>query len=232
MSHKISIFYDGMQVDKCAPLKWIDGVTTNCSLFSTHTLKNYSAFWEMHKHSLQGKQVSFQIWEEETAKAIEQIQNIHAIDSSIFVKIPVVNTSGKYNTELFEYAIQHKIPINVTCVYTLEQIDFAYDLLKSYDVPVLLSVFAGPISDLGIDPAPYVTYAVHRFRANKNVQVLWAGCREPYTIDRAQQMGCHIITVPDGVIEKLHSTKTLEQLSIERVSKFYRDATTGGIQIR
>ena len=232
MSNKIQIFYDGMHIDKYAGLTWVDGVTTNCSLFSTHSLKNYSDFWDLHKQSLKGKQISFQIWEENEQKAIEQIRNIHLIDKSIFVKIPVVNTKGEYNTSLFKYAIKHNIPVNITCVYTLEQIDYAHELFSTYTNPVLLSIFAGPISDLGVDPSPYVTYAVNRFRHNNNVKVLWAGCREPYTIIRAEQMGCHIITVPDGVIEKLNSKKTLEQLSIERVNKFYHDATTGEIQIR
>ena len=30
----------------------------------------------------------------------------------------------------------------------------------------------------------------------KNVEILWASVREPYNYLQAQQLGCHIITVP------------------------------------
>lgn len=232
MFEKIEIFYDGMNIEKYARSDLIKGFTTNCSQFSTHSLRNYTQFYEKNKELIAAKPISFQIWDETTETAIQQINAIHAINEHIFVKIPIISTSGAYNTELFQHAIQNTIPVNVTCVYTYDQIDYAYSLFKDYATPVLLSVFAGPISDIGLDPTSYVTYAVNLFRKNSHVKVLWAGCREIYTIRRAEDMGCHIITVPDGVIEKLFVEKTLEELSRERVTKFHTDATNDKIVIR
>ena len=37
----------------------------------------------------------------------------------------------------------------------------------------------------------------------KNVEILWASVREPYNYLQAQQLGCHIITVPPSIIEKI-----------------------------
>ena len=37
----------------------------------------------------------------------------------------------------------------------------------------------------------------------KNVEILWASVREPYNYIQAKQLGCHIITVPPSIIEKI-----------------------------
>ena len=42
--------------------------------------------------------------------------------------------------------------------------------------------------------------------------VLWASVREPYNYTQAKQLGCHIITIPPSIIEKL--LKILEKHSI------------------
>ena len=37
----------------------------------------------------------------------------------------------------------------------------------------------------------------------KNVEILWASVREPYNFLQAQQINCHIITIPPSTIEKI-----------------------------
>ena len=37
----------------------------------------------------------------------------------------------------------------------------------------------------------------------KNVEILWASVREPYNYIQAKQIGCHIITIPPSIIEKI-----------------------------
>jgi transaldolase len=39
----------------------------------------------------------------------------------------------------------------------------------------------------------------------KNVEILWASVREPYNYLQAKKLGCHIITVPPNIIEKIES---------------------------
>lgn len=119
--------------------------------------------------------------------------------------------------------------MNVTSLYTYEQIERASRCLEGSTVPLIVSVFAGPISDIGIDPVPYIHHAKRVF--GSRAKILWAGCREAYTVQRAIAAGADIITVPDGVIERLHSKKTLEDLSIERIRKFRFDAQKGHTKI-
>ena len=124
------------------------------------------------------------------------------------------------------------MPINITAIYTYDQIKQSYELVKSIDTKVIISIFGGPISDSGMDPSPFILYAKHLFKDLKNVEILWAGCRELYTITRAENLGCDIITVPGDIIDKMNLFKyDLNLLSLKRVNKFRNDAINGKISI-
>ena len=227
----IDIYYDGLHLSKYAHLPFVKGFTTNCTIFATDSDKHYTAFYEKNREFLKGRPFSFQIWEDDEEKAKAQIDAIATIDPSIFIKIPILTTEGRSNRPLLEYAVSKNLPINVTALHTMDQIETAYECLKSSVKPAIISVFAGPISDIGVDPTPFLHYAVTLFRNKPLMKILFAGAREPYSIQRAEQAGCHIITIPDAVIEKLLVSKTLEDLTLERVQKFHKDAVQAGIKI-
>ena len=49
--------------------------------------------------------------------------------------------------------------------------------------------------------------------------------REPYNYIQAKQIGCHIITVPPAIIEKIENFgKTFDQLTTETVKNFLIDS--------
>ena len=110
MEYTIKLFYDGLNIQKYAQHKAIKGITTNCSLFSNNSIKNYNEFYHLNKEKIAEKPISFQIWEENTELAIQQINDIYAINPAVYIKIPIINTVGLYNTLLFEHAI--KIGVN------------------------------------------------------------------------------------------------------------------------
>ena len=59
----------------------------------------------------------------------------------------------------------------------------------------------------------------------KNVEILWASTREPYNYIQARQIGCHIITIPPTIIEKIEKFgKASEKLTIETVKGFLKDS--------
>ena len=229
---RIEIFYDGMDILKYSTHKSVSGFTTNCSVFSKWSVKHYEDYYGQVSENLKGRSLSMQVWEDDIERARAQINGIYKINPSIFVKIPMINTLGAYNDELFIHAMSMKMNINITCLYTLEQIQHAHDLFKTYDSPIIVSVFAGPISDTGIDPSPFVTTAVSLFASKKNAKILWAGCREVYSIQRAINNGCHIITAPDSVIDKLNQLgKDLMIASVDRAKTFQQDAVRGQLII-
>ena len=55
----------------------------------------------------------------------------------------------------------------------------------------------------------------------KNVKILWASVREPYNYLQSKQLGCHIITVPPLIIEKIEKFgKSYDTLTKETVKTF------------
>ena len=66
----------------------------------------------------------------------------------------------------------------------------------------------------------------------KNVEILWASVREPYNYLQAKQLGCHIITIPPNIIEKIENFgKTYEQLTKETVKTFLLDSKKSKFKI-
>ena len=66
----------------------------------------------------------------------------------------------------------------------------------------------------------------------KNIEILWASVREPYNYLQAKQLGCHIITVPPKIIEKIEKFgKSFSDLSIETVKGFLKDSKKSKFKI-
>ena len=66
----------------------------------------------------------------------------------------------------------------------------------------------------------------------KNVEILWASVREPYNYLQANQLGCHIITIPPPTIQKIENFgKTFDKLTKETVRGFLVDAKKSNFKI-
>ena len=99
-------------------------------------------------------------------------------------------------------------------------------------VPAIISIFAGRISDTGTDATKIVRESVQYTVDRKNIEILWASCRDLYSIVEAEACGCQIITVPNAILEKLKLFgKDLTEYSLETVREFFRDAASLGYKI-
>ena len=66
----------------------------------------------------------------------------------------------------------------------------------------------------------------------KNVEILWASVREPYNYLQSKQLGCHIITAPPSIIEKIEKFgKTFDDLTKETVKAFLVDSKKSRFKI-
>ena len=66
----------------------------------------------------------------------------------------------------------------------------------------------------------------------KNVEILWASVREPYNYLQAKQLGCHIITIPPSIIEKIEKFgKSFDQLTKETIKAFLIDSKKSRFKI-
>ena len=94
------------------------------------------------------------------------------------------------------------IKLNITAVYTAKQTEKILKVINK-KTKVLISIFAGRAGDTGKDPIPEFEKSLKLSRNFKNVEILWASVREPYNYLQANQIGCHIITVPPSIIKKI-----------------------------
>ena len=97
---------------------------------------------------------------------------------------------------------------------------------------VIISLFAGRTADAGKDPVPEFIKSIKLAKNYKNVEILWASVKEPYNYLQAKQIGCHIITIPPAIIEKICKFgKTFDQLTIETVKNFLIDSKKSKFKI-
>ena len=97
---------------------------------------------------------------------------------------------------------------------------------------VIISIFGGRAADTGNDPVPEFKKSIKLAKSFKNVSILWASVREPYNYLQAKQLGCHIITIPPKIIEKIEKFgKTFDQLTKETVKTFLIDSKKSNFKI-
>lgn len=228
----MKIFYDGINIQKFSTVDFIEGFTTNPSIIKNINTQNYKDFaLEMLKFT-NNKCVSFEVFADDHELMIKEAEEISLWDKSIYVKIPIINTRGEYSIPVIQYLQNKKIKLNITAVFTKEQIDNIINIINP-EIPVIISIFAGRIADTGVDPTILIKYTVEYFKNYQNVEILWASIREPYNITEARNSGCHIITVPDAILNKYIECngKDLTEFSIETVKMFYNDGLKSGIKI-
>ena len=90
---------------------------------------------------------------------------------------------------------------------------------------VIISIFAGRMSDAGKDPIREIKQSIMYAKRYKNVKVLWASTREAYNYLHARKLGCDIITVPPSIIKKIEAFgKSFQSLTVETVKAFLVDS--------
>ena len=88
------------------------------------------------------------------------------------------------------------------------------------------------MADTGKDPIPQFKDSIRFAKKYKNVEILWASTREPYNYLQAKNLGCHIITIPPSIIEKIEKFgKSFDQLTKETVKAFLIDSKKSRFKI-
>ena len=159
------------------------------------------------------------------------ILKINTWAKNVYVKIPVVNSKGKFMGKIIRELNSKNIKLNITAVYTSNQTKKILKYLNK-KTRVIISIFAGRAGDTGKDPIPEIKKSVALSKKFKNVEILWASVREPYNYLQAKQLGCHIITIPPSIIEKIKKFgKSFDQLTQETVKAFLVDSKKSNFKI-
>ena len=218
-------------IRKFSKKKIVKGFTTNPSLMRKAGAKDYKSYCKKIIKVSKKKPVSFEVFGDDYLSMKEQALKINSLGKNIFVKVPIVNSKGTFSTKIIKDLNKRKIKLNITAVYNTKQVR---KILKSIDkkTKVIISLFVGRAADAGKDPIPELKKSISISKKFKNVEILWASVREPYNFLQAKQLGCHIITIPPSIIEKIENFgKTFDQLTIETVKAFLTDSKKSKFKI-
>ena len=232
---KVKIFADGADLQGIAELArqpYIHGVTTNPTLMRKVGLTNYEDFARAVLKEVKSKPISFEVFSDDFAEMCRQALKIHAWQDNIYVKIPITNTSGESSIPLIQRLAREGVKLNVTAVLTPDQVRAVAAVLDP-SIPAIVSVLAGRIADTGVDPLPIMRESVEIVSDVAKTELLWASVREVLNVVQAAACGCHIVTVPHDILKKFVQLagKDLDELSLDTVRMFYRDAAAAGFTL-
>ena len=229
---KIKIYIDGPDNKEIKKyFSSVDGFTFNPSLFRKLNVKDYLGYTKSLLKLTKKKPLSIEVFADDEKNCFYQAKKISEISKNIFVKIPITYTSGKSTKNLIKKLSQHNIKLNITAIFTLNQIKEIYPMIKNKSH--ILSIFAGRLYDIGIDANKEFKKMSTFIKRKTKCKSLWASCRMTYDIKSAAGVGADIITVPPIYLnkKKLFGLKP-KKYSLDTVKGFYLDAKKSGFKIK
>ena len=229
---KITVFCDGPKLDEIdikLPID-IDGYTFNPSLFRKNNAKDYLAYSKEILRKCETKPVSLEVISDTQDEMIRQGMILGKLKENVYVKVPIVFSNGKSTKEVIKKLVKQNIKLNITAIFTLDQIKEIINEIK--DTNTILSIFVGRIFDSGIDGEKAIEEMNYFIKNNSKCKSLWASTRMPYDIIKAIKTKTDIITMPIEQINKLSKFgKKQDIYSIETVKQFYEDALKSKFRI-
>ena len=209
----------------------VKGFTTNPSLMRLAGAKNYKDYSKKILKICKNKPISFEVFSDDLNSMINQAYLINSWGKNVYVKIPVVNSRGKFTGKVIKELSNQGVKLNITAVYTFEQVKKIYKLLNK-NTKSIISIFAGRMSDTGKDPIPVFKSSLSLTKKNKNIMILWASTREAYNFIQAKKLGSNIITMPPKIIDQIKNFgKSYKSLTINTVKNFLIDSKKSRFKI-
>jgi len=222
---------DTKLINKFNKKKIVKGFTTNPSLMRKAGAKDYKAYSKKILKLCKKKPISLEVFADDNLSMINQGVKINSWGKNVYVKVPVVNSKNKFTGKAIHELNKKNIKLNITAVYTAHQTRKILKVINK-KTKVIISIFAGRAGDAGKDPIPEFLKSIRLSKKYKNVEILWASVREPYNFIQAKRIGCHIITVPPTIIEKIEKFgKTYKSLTLETVYNFLQDSIKSNFKI-
>ena len=211
--------------------KIVKGFTTNPTLMRKAGAKNYKLYSQKILKICKNKPISFEVFADDQQSMIEQGKKINNWGKNVYVKVPVVNSKNNFMGNVIKELNSKNIKLNITAVYNSKQTKKILNVINNR-TKVIISIFAGRAADSGKNPVPEFVKSIKLSKKFKNVEILWASVREPYNYLQAKKLGCHIITIPPNIIEKIENFgKSFDQLTKETVKAFLVDSRKSKFKI-
>jgi len=231
----IKIYADGAEINEIIKMSkddFIDGFTTNPTLMAKLGITDYLGFAKEVLTHVKDKSISFEVFSDDLDEMYRQALILRDLGDNVWVKIPVTNTKSEPTYDLIHKLSHEGVKVNATALFTHEHIEKVYDALNP-NINSIISIFAGRIANVGLDPEPTMEFAAELTKEHPLVETLWASTREIFNIVEAARTNTDIITVPFSLINAYHKDfgKDLDQFSLETVKMFYEDAKKSGFSI-
>jgi transaldolase len=218
-------------VKKFNKKKIVKGFTTNPSLMRKAGAKNYELYSKKLLKVCKKKPISFEVFADENQTMIDQGIKINGWGKNVYVKVPVVNSKNNFTGKVIKRLNENNVKLNITAVYSHKHTKKILQVINK-KTNVIISIFAGRAADTGKDPITEFEKSIFLAKNYKNVKILWASVREPYNYLQAKNLGCHIITIPPNIIEKIENFgKSFDQLTLETVKGFLIDSKKSKFKI-
>ena len=209
----------------------VKGFTTNPTLMKKAGVTDYVKFARQAIEAIPDMPLSFEVFSDDFGTMQKEAKTIAGWGKNVFVKIPITNTKQESSIPLIRTLSADGICVNVTAIMTIAQVEAAVNALTE-GVGSYISVFAGRISDTGVNARETMVNTNEICHQKKGVESLWASCREVYNVIEANEIGVDIITVTNDILKKLGALdKDLTQFSLETVQMFYRDGQSLGFSV-
>ena len=222
---------DLSSIKKFNKLKIVKGFTTNPTLMRKAGAKDYKSYSKEILKICRNKPISLEVFADDEKSMIEQGKKINSWGKNVYVKVPVINSKNRFTGKVIKELNNSNIKLNITAVYTAKQTEKILSFIDK-KTKVIISIFAGRAGDSGKDPVPEFLKSIKLAKKFENVEILWASVREPYNYIQAKQLGCHIITIPPSIIQKISKFgKSYQQLSLETVRNFLIDSKKSKFKI-
>ena len=239
----IKLFADGADMNgiiDSAGDPIITGFTTNPTLMRQAGVADYTKFSKDVISFLSRVRpdtcLSLEVFADDPEQIARQARTISDWGSEknykVYVKIPVMYTSGQPTYDLINKLSRELINLNVTAVFTEDQITNIVSALTGSTSAHIISIFAGRIADVGVDPTTMFNWADDLiYDRNVNIELLWASSREAYNYIQAGDCADIITMTPDLIKKVKGFGKDLSEFSKETCRMFYSDAVKSGFSI-
>ena len=211
--------------------KIVGGFTTNPSLMRLAGAKDYKEYCIKLLKICKKKPISLEVFADDPKEMLRQAIIINNWGKNVYVKIPINNSKGKFMGSLIKELSSRKIKLNITAIYSFEQTKKVFKCLNKKSRSII-SIFAGRMADSGKDPLPIFKKSISLVKKTNNIQILWASTREAYNYLQAKQLGCHIITMPQKIIDQVENFgKSFNELTLDTVKGFLEDSKKSNFKL-
>ncbi|TBW90478.1 transaldolase, partial [Staphylococcus hominis] len=121
----VKVFADGADIEEMKSAyknQLVDGFTTNPSLMAKAGVTDYKAFAEEGVREIPDASISFEVFADVLPTMEKEAEILKQYGDNVFVKIPIVTTTGESTLPLIKRLSSKQVRLNVTAVYTIEQV--------------------------------------------------------------------------------------------------------------